>query len=77
MVKALEESCTAETVRPLGEKGSSGWYFSGRVQIGGSICQVGVNVIRKDGAGKEEARKAKDEARKAELRKELEALLAK
>jgi hypothetical protein len=76
MVQALEESCTAGTVRPLGEKGNSGWNFSGRVLIRGSFCQIGINVIRKGGAGGASAAD-KDEARKAELRKELEALLAK
>jgi hypothetical protein len=73
MVQALEESCTAGTVRPLGEKGNSGWNFSGRVLIGGSFCQVGINVIRKGGAGGADGA----EARKAALRQELEALLAK
>ena len=77
MVQALEESCTAGTVRPLGEKGNSGWNFSGRVLIGGSFCQIGINVIRKGDPGGADGVWSKDEARKAALRRELESLLAK
>ena len=49
LVAALEEACTPATIRPLGDKGNTGWNFSGRVVIGGEVCQIGVNVIRKGG----------------------------